>query len=249
MSDSWQLLLIERDTAAGQMAVDEELARAGRPTFRLFRWRRPAFSLGWKQRRPGWMDPSALEREGIELVERPTGGGLAVHGSDLSCSVVVPHASRVPLQELMARMGESVARACRAFANSVIWQDEATRSRSMVHCLTEPSPYAVMIGERKVCGFAIRRYSTSWLIQGSLLVRRLPDALLRVMPAELQEQFQARAISLEAARGGPVADADLIHELWDAWRTTWDLPGEWASSGQEMAVESLAQAVGVIHAV
>ena len=226
---SWQVLVADQESAAGQMAMDEQLAEQARPTVRWFRWQAPAMSLGFKQPCPDWMDRVLLASYGIELVERPTGGGVAVHGSDLSCSVVVPHDARLPLTELMGLVCESLANGVRTFGIAVQWLSEVERSSRVTYCLAEESPYALMVEGRKLCGLAIRRCQTSWLLQGSMLVRALPEVFTRVMPAAVSRAFQARAIALEEAAGRPVADEELLAAMVRAWRATWGVPCFWTS--------------------
>ena len=221
--NAWDIMVADGATAAAQMAIDEELVRIGRPVFRLFRWARPALSLGWRQSVPDWIDPVSLSSHGIELVERPTGGGVAVHGSDLSYSIALPHVPGLRLHDLLRRVCESLTHAGRAFGIRVTWCSEIAHPRRLDHCLTDPSPYAIMVTEQKLGGLAVRRYPAAWLIQGSLLVRQLPTVFARLMPSTLYQAFQARAVALEAAAGRPVADEELIDAMIEAWRATWRL--------------------------
>ena len=214
---SWEVLVAEEATAAAQMRFDEALARRGRPTLRLFRWAAPAISLGFRQVPPEWADEARLAAHGVERVERPTGGGIAVHGSDLSCSVTVPADARLLLREVMAGVCEGLSEGIRAFGVAVSWQAEVERQGRIDYCLTEESPYAIMAGRRKLCGLAIRRHPEAWLIQGSLLVRSLPAVFERVMPPAVRDAFAARAVSLQEAAGRAVEDAELIEQLLRAW--------------------------------
>ena len=221
-SHSWRILQYDAPTALEQMAVDEQLAKEAQPTLRLFRWSRPAFSLGFKQPMPAWMDRERLASYGVEVVERPTGGGIAVHGSDLSCSVVVPHEAGVTtLRALMQSVCETLAGAVQSFGVACRWLDDGVTSQRIDYCLTEESPYAIMVGERKLCGLALRRYPASWLVQGSLLVRPLPTVFTRVMPREIVEAFQIRAISLEETIGRPIVDDELTTRIMEVWQTTY----------------------------
>ena len=222
MIGSWQILMAEQESAREQMAMDERLAQQARPTFRLFRWHTPAISLGFKQPIPDWVDRARLASHRLELVERPTGGGIAVHGSDLSCSVVVPRHSSLSLRALMELVCECLTNGVRTFGIDVEWRREVEQPSRITYCLTEDSPYALMVGDRKLCGLAIRRYQASWLIQGSMLVRELPDVFRPVMPAVVSEAFQTRAIALEEVVGRAVADEELIASMILAWRTTWE---------------------------
>jgi len=205
------LLVAEEETAEAQMALDEELARRALPTLRLFRWARPTISLGFRQSAPAWAQEDRLAAHGIDRIERPTGGGIAVHGSDLSCSVTAPR--EVRLHALMAGVCESLSEAIRAFGVAASWQAEVEQSRRIEYCLTESSPYAIMAGGRKVCGLAIRRYPHSWLVQGSLLLHRLPAVFERVMPPAVWESFVTRAVSLDEVSGRVIEQTELISRI------------------------------------
>lgn len=219
--DSWEILAVDGASAAAQMAIDEALARVGRPVFRLFRWVTPSLSFGWRQPLPRWVDPPSLASHGVESVERPTGGGMAVHGSDLSYSIALPHRPGLRLHALLRRVCESLTCAVQAFGIFPRWCEEIERPRRIEHCLTDPSPYALMVAQQKLSGLAIRRYPASWLIQGSLLVGPIPTVFARLMPPMLYRACQTSAVALEAAVGRPVSDEELNEALIEAWQRTW----------------------------
>ncbi len=209
---------LDGETAAEQMAIDERLAAAAQPAVRLFRWNRPAISLGLKQAPPPWVNVSALSARGIDVVRRPTGGGIALHGSDLSCSVVAPLVPGRRIGVLMDGVASSLCRGLRTLGVRAAWEREATSAARITYCLTERSPYALMVDGRKLGGLAIRRTPVSWLIQGSLLVRALPPVFRLVMPESVRRAFEARAISVEDARGDTIEDATLDDAVVNAFR-------------------------------
>jgi len=97
-------------SAAEHMAFDEQLANEAKPAVRVFTWEPPALSLGFKQSVPDWLNRTHWEAAGLELVERPTGGGIAFHGSDISISIVVPRPSCPPISSLMRLVCKSAVR-------------------------------------------------------------------------------------------------------------------------------------------
>jgi len=218
----WRVLLDGPRPAAAQMRFDERLIRLGVPTVRFFTWHPPAVSLGFKQTPPEWLTPSQWSAQGLELVERPTGGGMAFHGSDVSLSVVVPRASAVPLELIMRTVCQSAVQVCRAFgAEATALIDVQTEGR-ITYCLTQPSPYAVLIGARKVAGFAVRRYPDGWLIQGSLLVRRLPGLLARALPSDLLQRVEREAMPL--CPFGGTTEREVAREWAERWRSWCEAP-------------------------
>ncbi len=103
--------------------------------------------------------------------------------------------------------------------------------RRITYCLAEASPYAVMVGDRKLCGLAARRYRAGWLIQGSLLLHPLPPLFTDVMPAPVYDALVHRAIPLDAAAGTPVEDEDVAEELFRVWRARQNLPSPEPAQG------------------
>ena len=214
---AWRVML-EMDRPTGeQMLADERLAQEAQASARMFGWVAPALSVGWKRPRPMWLDERAERCQGIPVVERPTGGAVACHGSDASCGIVIPHHIGLSLRQAMTMVCESAAALCRSFGAEEIAVFNGEAAGRLMLCLTERSPYGVYIGARKVAGFALRRYPRSWLIQGSLLVAPLPAGLAQALPTEVRAALEARAVSLSEAVGTPLE----VHEAAARWAKAW----------------------------
>ena len=219
----WRLLIDTQRSAAEQMAVDERLASDAILTVRFFRWDPPAISLGWKQLSPEWA-------AGLDVVERPTGGGIAFHGSDVSWSVVLPRTRELSVHVLMKTVCDSAMRVCASYGIPAETVVDCPGPQRIIYCLTQPSSYAVLIGEKKVAGMALRRYPESWLIQGSLLVRPITQRLRSALPTKVMEPLDRRAVSLEQAAGCPLSERQVI-DRWAANWSTW-----WEASSKPMEV-------------
>ena len=213
----WRVLVEERRAASEQMALDVRLAADAIPTLRVFLWPEAALSLGWKQVPPAWLDAPRMRRQGIEVVERPTAGGVAFHGSDVSCAVVLPARIGLSLHAAMAMVCEAVARGCRMWAPDARAVTELPSHGRVAVCLTESSSYGVYVGPRKVAGLALRRFPASWLIQGSLLVGELPEPLRQALPESVQQDLARRAVSVSAAAGRTLSPRDVAQ----AWALRW----------------------------
>ncbi|MBI4340869.1 MAG: hypothetical protein HY598_01145 [Candidatus Omnitrophica bacterium] len=214
----WRVFVEEGLSAHEQMARDATLAREALPMVRFFVWDPPAVSLGFKQVPPAWLASAA----GFEQVERPTGGGLAFHGSDVSVAVIVPRRVSLPLALLMQAVCENAVALCRDMgANAHAVADVPAQGR-IAYCLTDPSSYAVMIDGKKAAGFALRRFPKTWLIQGSLLVRPLPQALAGAIPAPVSAQLHAGAMPLAQVLPGAVAPCDVARRWADGWSGWWE---------------------------
>src|SRR5450759_970769 len=74
-------------SAAMNMAIDEALLEmANIPSMRCYRWHSPALSFGYFGRFADVVDYAAQR----DLVRRWTGGGIVLHGDDLTYSVIIP---------------------------------------------------------------------------------------------------------------------------------------------------------------
>ena len=217
---AWRVFVRDGETAREQMAIDDALAREAQPTLRLFRWSRPAFSLGRNQIRPEWLDGARLASAGIELVERPTGGGLALHGSDLSCSVVVPHEPGLRLSSLMAWICQTLTQAFGDAGHQVEWIGELPATSRVIYCLAQPSSYALYVGGKKFGGFAVRRYARSLLVRGSCALHSFPDALMRVMSEETAYRYATQSTWLETMSPALVDEEALIQSITRSWRAS-----------------------------
>lgn len=227
----WTLLIDHARSAAEQMAADERLAQRAPLTARFFGWQPAAISLGWKQPWPEWLEPDAWRGAGLEWVERPTGGGIAFHGSDVSVAVVVPRARGVSLALLMRAVCQSAVRLCTSYGIEASALLEAPSHGRIAYCLTQHSPYAVLVDGRKIAGFALRRYPASWLIQGSLLINPLPDVLQRALPLSVGEAIRRHAVPLSVASGASLDEANVMRRWAAHWTSWWD--ASWGQIPQE----------------
>lgn len=208
-------------TGRVHMARDEQLAREQIPTVRFFEWRPAAVSLGWKQPAPAWLQgPDAVP--GVRWVERPTGGGIALHGTDLSISVIVPRRLELPLGMVMRTVCESAVNACRSFGAQAEPLLEGPGAGRIAYCLAEESPYAVMAQGLKLAGLAARRYPDSWLVQGSLLVRPIDAEVAGWLPPAVRARLTERAAALADVSGGAVTEAAVAARWARDWGAWWE---------------------------
>ena len=217
--NEWRMVIDHPRPGTQHMALDARLAQEGRWAARFFTWH-PGISLGWKQPVPEWLDASAWHAAGLDLVERPTGGGIAFHGSDVSISVVVPRSVGRSVAELLGAVCRSAGRLCESYGFEARCACDIERGERMTYCLTEPSPYAVFLGEKKVAGFALRRYPESWLIQGSLLVNPIPGKLAEALPHDVIESLRERAMPL--LQPAATREEELMERWADCWTVWWE---------------------------
>ena len=172
-----------------QMALDEVLLQSvKRPTLRIYRWAAPCVTFGYFQ-------PHALVSElhsGLPAVRRWTGGGIVVHGKDLTFSLMIPAGD--PLSDTApTRFYRNLHGAVAVALGGVLAGDgEIAEGPS---CFASPSRDDLMVGGRKVLGGAIRRSGGALLYQGSLLTLSGHDG--EILSSSLGRTCRSRGLETE----------------------------------------------------
>ena len=200
-------------SAAMNMAIDEALLEhAAVPSIRFYQWYSPALSLGYFGK---FADVASYAGE-RDLVRRWTGGGIVLHGDDLTYSIVIP-ASDAAFGESSVSIYEKIHRAlakvfiangnraeltsvaavsdCRNRIDSAVGDrhySKAAINDRADNCFANPVRADVMIAGRKVAGAAQRRARSGLLQQGSIqgveIGNGLPDRFARALSANLRER-------------------------------------------------------------
>jgi lipoate-protein ligase A len=162
-------------SAAMNMGLDEALLEFTlRPTIRFYHWRSPALSFGYF----GKFSDVAIHTAERDLVRRWTGGGIVLHGDDLTYSIVIP-ASDPVFDESSLAIYEKVHRALCEALNRIGTQaivagggfsaaPRAAVNASGYNCFANPVWADVMMDDRKIAGAAQRRTRRGLLQQGSI---------------------------------------------------------------------------------
>jgi len=158
-------------------AVGEDLSRGATPTvtLRLYAWEPPAVSLGYHQKLE-LLDTSRLERLGVSVVRRPTGGRAIYHVDELTYAITGPLA--------LFADGSSVMATYKALSASILYglkehlgvEARLARGkptarpdgRSSVACFQSPAACDAVAAGRKVVGSAQVRRGGAFLQHGSI---------------------------------------------------------------------------------
>ena len=94
-SAAWRLIDTGLLPGARNMAIDEALLACfepgeSSPALRLYGWSPPAFSYGRFQNPEEIIDLDRCRADGIQVVQRITGGGVIYHANELTYSLVCP---------------------------------------------------------------------------------------------------------------------------------------------------------------
>ncbi len=166
--ERWRCITGENGSAAWNMAVDETLlegvGETGVPVLRLYRWE-TSLSFGRFSKPHRCLDLDRLREREVPCVRRPSGGGVLVHGGDLSYAIIFP---RDRLRGKGAR--ENYRDLCRflfrLYATLGVEGRFAggEKGEGSGVCLAGREPEDILIGGKKMGGNA-QRYTSRGLLQ------------------------------------------------------------------------------------
>jgi len=159
---------MDRDEALSRQSAEES-----RPILRIYRWARPAVSLGRRQTAEDL--PRSLLEQGLPLVRRPTGGGAVLHRMDeFTYAFAASRAglpSGLPLRGLACFLhrhlcGLAVEREWVRPGEITLFGADPSGPAPV--CFSAPARGDLIHQGRKVGGAALRVWSDRVLVQGSI---------------------------------------------------------------------------------
>jgi len=209
-------------SAAMNMAIDEAvLETAVIPTIRFYRWQSPALSFGYF----GKFSDVAIYAAERDLVRRWTGGGIVLHGDDLTYSIMIP-ASDPAFSESSIWIYEKIHRALAdalngvgeraVLAGSARCADRTSqRGVATSNCFTNPVRADVIMDGRKIAGAAQRRTRRGLLQQGSIQGFLMKTDLAQKFSQALSASCREFEITEEIfQRAGQLAHQKYGTESW-----------------------------------
>lgn len=229
---TWHLLIdsVGRP-GADNMAIDQALlddmaARDDGAAFlRLYRWDPPCLSFGRNEPALARYDRAAIERLGLDVVRRPTGGRAVWHQHEVTYAVAAPVAAFGSLRESYRAIHQRLARALRHLGvPATLAPDAGSPGLAGGACFAQPVGGEVLVGGRKVVGSAQVREGAAFLQHGSILLGGSQDVVSRV---SRRASAPANATSLSAVLGRDLTFQEVTGALRAAWRADGE---DWAQS-------------------
>ncbi len=172
----------------------------------LYDWQSDAATFGHFNKVETHLNMKSVEKAGLDLARRPTGGGIVFHNCDLAFSVLVPASHpgfSTNTLENYAFINERVKKVINMFHGSksdenleLLKKENSPVDNACTHfCMAHPTKYDVMIEGRKVGGSAQRRTKMGFLHQGSIFIGQLPyeylDELLQPQTRVLEGMLKS----------------------------------------------------------
>jgi lipoate-protein ligase A len=175
-----------------QEVMDQDhhfLENLSNPILHLYEWKSPSATYGYFIRPELFFKLDIVNREGLDIARRPTGGGILFHLWDFAFSLLIPathpHFSLNTLQNYLwvnrkvSAAAEGLGVASFHLLNHKT-QDSHTQSDRF--CFAHPTQYDIIRDGKKIGGAAQRRTKKGLLHQGSLsLVPPDEEYLLNVL--------------------------------------------------------------------
>lgn len=212
--------------AAEQMALDEAmltLATEGLHCLRLYRWQCDTVSLGANESALRTWDRTALARDGVPCVRRPTGGRAVWHATDdLTYAWTGPVASLGGVQPAYAVLHARLARALAPLALHATLARRPARLPGLAPgaCFDVPVGGEVLVDDRKVIG------SAQLVRHGALLQH---GAIARTDRRPALDRYRQGAAPPAATPDAPLPPADAMAEAIAAF---WHDAGAPVADGQ-----------------
>jgi lipoate-protein ligase A len=203
------------------MALDEALlhdaAASGRPTLRLYRWAPACLSFGRNEPALARYDRAAIERLGLDVVRRPTGGRAVWHDAELTYAVAAPIAEFGTLAHSHRAIHARLADALRTLGvPAELAPSRRPASLSAGPCFAAPVGGEVLADGKKVIGSAQVRRGSAFLQHGSILLDGTQEVIQAV---SRQPSAISAASSLTAVLGRPVGFVEVADAILSTWGT------------------------------
>jgi lipoate-protein ligase A len=193
------------------MALDQTLLdlaeRQGVGFLRIYRWSPFCLSFGRHEPALRRYNRSEIERRGLEVVRRPTGGRAVWHARELTYAVAAPIAWFGTLAQSYRAIHQTLADAVRSLGVTPTLADPTpTASLATGACFASPAGGEVLANDRKLIGSAQLRQGSAFLQHGSLLLEDNQDLVAEITIGQSPESHEI-TLTEAAGRSIPFEDA------------------------------------------
>jgi lipoate---protein ligase len=202
----WKYLHTGTSNAEKNMAIDcsllQDLQYDGEPTLHIYDWEESSLTYGHFICLENFLLPKGIQKHKRQIARRPTGGGILLHGSDFTFSVLLPGShpsfSRNTLSNYQF-INQTVLETLHCFlgGNAICSllpeEPEKVNQQCVSFCMAKPTKYDLMINGKKVGGGALRKTKEGFLHQGSICLTLPSEEFLNAL-------FPPQSIVVDAMR-------------------------------------------------
>ena len=214
-------------SAEYNMALDERIfyryIEDGIPCFRIYGWQVPSITYGISQQTENEIDLARCERDGVQVAQRITGGGVLFHHNEITYSLACSKEDVGEDSKVFVSYRQICAFLIYFYKSlglraSFAFEADDFKHKSLPHqlCSASHEKYDIVIGKRKIGGNAQKRRRQAIFQHGSIplsidwgFLRRY----VRSLPEDISSGATALAEELAVLPDRGVLEQKLVDAL------------------------------------
>ena len=197
--------------------------------FRVFSWKTPTISLGYSQAIEKELHVDKCRKNGVEIVKRPTGGGMVFHNiHEISYSIIAPidifpkglTNSYIFISEIIVKslqdlgvLAEIVNKNPIRLRQPDLPVFEIDRNLAKF-CFLYPNEHEIMVNGKKIVGSAQKRGKNALLQQGSIFIAENNQIFNDcIQDQDLLSYFKEASISINQVLGRLVSLEEIYASI------------------------------------
>jgi len=209
------------------MALDEKIflryMEDGIPALRAYSWAAPSITYGISQQPEGEINLKQCHRDGVQIAQRITGGGVLFHHHEITYSLVCSKEDIGEDKKVFVSYRQICAFLIYFYKSlglkaSFALEADGFKNKSLPHklCSAAHEKFDIVIGGRKIGGNAQKRSRQAIFQHGSIPLRIDWDFVrqyVRYLPEDISSGATALSEELTALPDRPVLEQKLIDAL------------------------------------
>ena len=189
----------------------------GETVFSVYGWERPTLSLGRNQAARELYARGEIDRRGIDVVRRPTGGRALLHHREITYSIAGPSAPDESLAESYSGINRILIRGLRYLGVEVSESAGVPQHAppGATPCFSMPAAGELVTGEGKLVGSAQLREDGALLQHGSILIDD-DQAMIAELLRDSDAGTQSNPATLRGVLGRDVSLSEAAAALFEA---------------------------------
>jgi lipoate-protein ligase A len=187
------------------------------PIVRLYTWDKPTISFGWNQNPAKRIDLDLCRRNGIPVVQRPTGGRELLHGHDLCYCAAMPYQdslTAVEARKVFSSITDVFVAALTKMGLAAKWHGLENKPKTVPGpCFAQIDAGEIAVGGGKLVASAQRVFDHCIIQEGSIPLHKpsidLIDHLCLENKESLRQMMNANTAYLSEKMGHSISADSL----------------------------------------
>ena len=224
---TFRLIRSKAGNAAYNMTLDKGIflryLEDGIPVLRLYSWEAPSLTYGISQKPGNEINLNQCNRDGVQVAQRMTGGGVLFHHNEITYSLVCSKEDIGEEEKVFVSYRHICAFLMYFYKSlglkaSFAFEADDFKNKGLPHelCSAAHEKYDIVIGKRKIGGNAQKRSRRAIFQHGSIPLSIDWGFLRRYvwsLPENVSSTATALAEELAVLPGREVLEQKLIHAL------------------------------------